>query len=201
MKKLLLSAVLLIFVMTGYVAGQNTVSGKVNDTAGQPLIGANVVVEGTTSGAVTDMDGNFSISTSASFPITLRISYVGYETMIIQVDNSDPVVITMSEGTLITDELIISASRRPEKLQEAPAAVSVIGSNEVSASGGAISPVRALINTPGVELQQQTGQRINLALRGSSGVFATDVFPMLDYRSLISPGLEFFDLGLAVFVA
>lgn len=56
-----------------------------------------------------------------------------------------------------------------------------------------MSPLRALINSPGVELQQQTGQRINIALRGASGIFSTNVFPMLDYRSLISPGLEYFD--------
>ena len=69
-----------------------------------------------------------------------------------------------------------------EKLQEAPAAVSIISGQKMSESGGSISPIRALINTPGVELQQQTGQRINIALRGSSGVFSTNVFPMLDYR-------------------
>jgi len=68
-----------------------------------------------------------------------------------------------------------------------------VNTKELSRSGGAITPIRSLINQPGVELQQQTGQRINLALRGSSGVFATNVFPMLDYRSLISPGVEFFD--------
>ena len=91
------------------------------------------------------------------------------------------------------DEVIISASRRAKKLQEAPSAVSVITAKQVTESGGSLSPLRALINTPGVELQQQTGQRVNIALRGSSGVFSTSVFPMLDYRSLISPGLEFFD--------
>ena len=91
------------------------------------------------------------------------------------------------------DEIIVSASRKAEKLQEAPAAVSVISARQLSQSGGSISPLRALINTPGVDLQQQTGQRINIALRGGSSVFSTNVFPLLDYRSLISPGLEYFD--------
>ena len=67
----------------------------------------------------------------------------------------------------------------------------MITQKNINASGGSVSPIRALINSPGVELQQQTGQRINIALRGSSGVFSTNVFPMLDYRSLISPGLEY----------
>ena len=56
------------------------------------------------------------------------------------------------------DEVIISASRKAEKLQEAPSAVSVITAKQVIESGGSLSPLRALINTPGVELQQQTGQ-------------------------------------------
>ena len=89
---------------------------------------------------------------------------------------------------------LLSPHREERKnYKRLPAAVSVISASEVASSGGSITPVRALINTPGVELQQQTGQRINLALRGSSGVFSTDVFPMLDYRSLITPGLELFD--------
>jgi outer membrane cobalamin receptor len=66
----------------------------------------------------------------------------------------------MVEGTYF-DEVIVSASRRAEKLQEAPAAVSVITQKNINASGGSVSPIRALINSPGVELQQQTSTQSN----------------------------------------
>ena len=122
----------------------------------------------------------------------MEVSYIGYGTKSIKVENDESLLIQIVEGTYF-DEVIISASRRAEKLQETPAAVSVITQKNINASGGSVSAIRALINSPGVELQQQTGQRINIALRGSSGVFSTNVFPMLDYRSLISPRLEYFD--------
>ncbi len=171
-----------------------TVSGTISDEAGNALIGANVVVKGTTTGAISDADGAFSLTYNGDFPFTLQISFIGYESQEIDIQSVvSNLRIRLKESVAYGGELVVSASRRPEKLQEAPAAVSVLSTEELAASGGAVTPLRALINTPGVELQQQTGQRINLALRGSSGVFATDVFPMLDYRSLISPGLEFFD--------
>lgn len=188
---LLLSALCLC---TAAIFGQNTVSGTVvsADDNG-PLIGANIIIEGTAEGTTSDFDGSFSFTTDRAYPLRLIISYVGHESQTLVISDGSPLSISLATASLLTDEVIISASRRAEKLQEAPAAVSVVNAKELANSGGAITPIRSLINQPGVELQQQTGQRINLALRGSSGVFSTNVFPMLDYRSLITPGIEFFD--------
>ena len=187
---------LLILVVSGLLSAQifaqNTITGNVTDDNGMPLANANVLIEGTTQGVVTDFNGNFTLVTNQTYPLNIKISYIGFAGQTITVEHSGSIQISLQAGNIF-DEVIVSASRRAEKLQEAPAAVSVLNAEELSNSGGAISPIRALINTPDVELQQQTGQRINLALRGSSGVFSTGVFPMLDYRSLISPGLEFFD--------
>tara|TARA_Y100000385_G_C13103572_1_gene646080 strand:+ start:1374 stop:4139 length:2766 start_codon:yes stop_codon:yes gene_type:complete len=187
----------LIFIfflfLTQYLISQNVISGTISADDGEPLIGANIIVKGSSDGTVTDIDGSFSFNTSSSFPMTLIASFVGFQTSSFTINDSSPIDIKLNTGNILADDVIISASRKAEKLQEAPAAVSVISAKDVAASGGSVTPIRALINTPGVELQQQTGQRINLALRGSSGVFSTDVFPMLDYRSLITPGLELFD--------
>lgn len=184
----------LFFLNLLCLTAQNQVQGVIYDADNdETLIGANVQIPGTSQGSVTDLDGAFSFTTSQPYPLMVKISYVGYQTQLVEVLSSDMLKIYIKSGSILTEEVIISASRRAEKLQEAPAAVSVISTKDVSSSGGSLAPVRALINTPGVELQQQTGQRINLALRGSSGIFSTDVFPMLDYRSLISPGLEYFD--------
>lgn len=185
----------LFVILTGSLSmaqAQKTITGTVS-SEGEPLIGANILISNTGEGTITDFDGSFTITTNQEYPISLSVSFIGYETQSLEVTDATPLNIQLVGARVLTEEVVISASRRAEKLQEAPAAVSVISTKQVSASGGSISPIRALINTPGVELQQQTGQRINLALRGSSGIFSTDVFPMLDYRSLISPGLEIFD--------
>ena len=171
---------------------QNTLTGRVLDDQGQPLHGATVIIKDSNNGAVTDALGQFNLSTQRSFPLEIEVSYVGFDHLTFTVENNLPQDYRLSFSNRF-DEIIVSASRKAEKLQEAPAAVSVISAKQVTASGGAISPIRALINSPGVELQQQTGQRINIALRGSSGIFSTNVFPLLDYRSLITPGLEYFD--------
>ncbi len=192
MKKL--STLILLLYAVFSLHAQNIINGNIIDQdSGDPMIGANVIIAGTSEGTISDFNGDFTFTTSQDFPLTLEISFIGFQTKEVSVMNSDKIGILMGAGSLLSDEVIISASRRAEKLQEAPAAVSVLSARDVSASGGAVSPIRALINTPGVELQQQTGQRINLALRGSSGIFSTNVFPMLDYRSLITPGLELFD--------
>ena len=182
----------LALIVTSFIFAQNTISGTVLDEDGNALFGASIVLKGTSNGTVSNEDGSFSLRTNAQLPIELEISFVGFETLSYTYNSFDAQTFRLNFGNRF-DEIIVSASRKAEKLQEAPAAVSVISAAQVSKSGGSISPVRALINSPGVELQQQTGQRIKVSLRGASGIFSTNVFPMLDYRSLISPGLEFFD--------
>ena len=175
-----------------FTFAQNTLTGRVLDDQGQPLHGATVIIKDSNNGAVTDALGQFNLSTQSSFPFEIEVSYVGFDHLTFTVENNLSQDYRLSFSNRF-DEIIVSASRKAEKLQEAPAAVSVISAKQVSTSGGAISPIRALINSPGVELQQQTGQRINIALRGANGIFSTNVFPLLDYRSLITPGLEYFD--------
>ncbi|WP_294139421.1 carboxypeptidase-like regulatory domain-containing protein [uncultured Sanguibacteroides sp.] len=71
--------VLIVIVSTIVVfAQQRTVSGKVVDSSGTPIIGANVVVKGTTIGTATDIDGNFSLNVPPGS--TLLVSYIGYAT-------------------------------------------------------------------------------------------------------------------------
>ena len=78
-KVLLLSA--LLMMCTFAFAQQGTVTGKVIDDLGEPVIGANVIVKGTTTGIITDVDGNFSLNVSDIKKNILVISFVGYNTV------------------------------------------------------------------------------------------------------------------------
>ena len=95
MKKLLtLIAVFASFTMWA----QTQVSGTVTDAEGQPLPGANIVLDGTT-GAVSDFDGNFSLSTDQQPPFTLTVSSVGFESTTVDVTSpSESLTIQLSEG-------------------------------------------------------------------------------------------------------
>lgn len=191
----LLKLLISILVMLGTVQlmGQGRISGIVTDEGGEPLLGANVIVVGATEGTITDIDGAFSFNTSQAFPLTLLVSFTGYNSQEIAIDapNSN-VNVTLSEGVLLGDDVVISASRKREKVQEAPASISVIGARKLESSPNPTDPTRNLINTPGVQIQQQSANRINISMRGGAGLFGTSVFPILDYRSLVGPGVGTF---------
>ena len=71
---------LLVALFCGFTAAwaQTNVKGSVVDQGQMPIPGANIIVVGTSEGAVSDFDGNFSLTTSKSFPLTLRITSIGY---------------------------------------------------------------------------------------------------------------------------
>ena len=76
---------LLLFVCSSGAFAQSKVTGKVVDASGEPIIGASVMVKGTSNGVVTDLDGNYSIS-NVPAGASLNISYVGYRTRTVAVD-------------------------------------------------------------------------------------------------------------------
>lgn len=185
----------LVCLISGSISmsAQSTIGGTVQDESGEPLIGANLIVKGTTDGTVTDFDGNFSFSTEASYPLVLMVSFTGYNTQEIELTSAtNNLSIVLSEGVLIGEDVVISASRKREKVQEAPASISVLTSRKLEATPNPTDATRNLINTPGVQIQQQSANRINISMRGGAGLFGTSVFPILDYRSLIGPGVGTF---------
>ena len=196
MKKIKLTSVFvlcLFFIGLISISAQSTVSGVITSVDGEGLIGANVVVEGTTEGTITDIDGSYTLSTSQNPPYNLVVSYTGFTSQTIQViSNNQTVSTSLAEGILFGEEVVVSASRRREKIQEAPASVSVLTSRKLEVSPND-NAARAIINEPGVYIQQQGAGRVNIQLRGDGGIFGSASFPILDYRSLSGPGLGTFD--------
>lgn len=88
------------------VLQQKAISGKVVDSKGESIIGANVMEKGTTNGTITDFDGNFSLKVSAKS--VLQISYIGYKTQEIPVSQLKAgAVITLKEDTEVMDEVVV----------------------------------------------------------------------------------------------
>ena len=82
-----------------------TVTGKIVDTKGEPIIGANVVVKGTTNGTITDFDGNFSIEAPSN--AVLQVSYIGYVPQDVPVGNRSALQIVIKEDTQNLDEVVV----------------------------------------------------------------------------------------------
>ena len=188
------SIILLLSIMCFGLSAQTTIRGVVtDDSTGEVLIGANVLVAGTSEGTITDVDGTFEINTSAALPVELEFSYTGYTSKTMSATSSNVGNISLLEGLLLTDEIVVSASRRREKIQEAPASISVVSARKMAASPASTNPARMLMSMPGVTIQQQSAERINIQLRGDGGLFGSATFPIIDYRSLSGPGLGTFD--------
>ena len=175
-------------ILFGSVYSQTQVSGSVMDADNmEPIPGVNVIIDGTNVGTVTDFDGNFVINTSQDAPLTLVISYVGYSAQRVNVTSSgQDINISLSAGQNL-EEVIISASRRAQKVTEAPASVSVISTREIENSAQVTEPTRILVSVPGVQIQQQTANSLNIEMRAGSGVFGTSTYLMRDNRGLITP--------------
>lgn len=179
--------------MSSSLAGQSSISGTIKDSFNEPLIGANVIIVGTGTGTVTDLDGNFTLSTPQSPPFDIELSYTGFTDKLLTITNANETLdIVLSEGILLTDQIVVSASRRREKIQEAPASISVLGERQLSVSAQ-VDPVRNMVNVPGVQIQQQSASKINISMRGQALLFNTDVFPIMDYRSLVGAGVGTFN--------
>ncbi len=185
---------LVVLLVAGtYLQAQTNLTGTVKDDSGEPLIGASILVEGTSSGTVTDFDGNFDLQTSATPPFNIIVSYTGYSSKTIAVNgSSNNLNIELVEGGINIEEVVVSASRRREKVQEAPASISVLNAKKLAVTSNATDPTRNLVNTAGVQIQQQSANRINISMRGGAGLFGTSVFPIMDYRSLVGPGIGTF---------
>ena len=182
---ILMSALLLLNI----IYAQTTINGNIVDNEdGTPIPGASVFILGSSNGSATDFDGNFSIITSEDLPIEIEISSLGYTSQVVNITSLDQELsIKLKMGSDFLDEIIISASRRPEKIVDAPASVSVISSRKIQNSAEAIDPMRHLMNVPGVTVQQQTANSMNIEMRAGNGLFGTAVLPLLDYRIISTP--------------
>ncbi len=192
MKKLQLTLAFIV-ITTTLLHAQTTITGVITDAeSGESLLGANVVIKGTTIGGSTDLDGKFSITYNAPLPWVLEVSYTGFTSKTIQVTNAQANIEIQLKPGLIGDEVVVSASRRREKVQEAPASITVLNARKLAASPND-NPIRNLISAPGINIQQQSAGRINIQLRGDNGLFGSASFPMLDYRPLVGAGTGTFD--------
>jgi iron complex outermembrane receptor protein len=84
-----------------------TVSGNVQDTQGMPVPGANIVIQGTTTGTITDMDGNYSLDAPENG--TLVFSFIGFNTQVIPVEGRSTINVTLEEESLGLDEVVVTA--------------------------------------------------------------------------------------------
>ena len=163
------------FVLSGVMAfaQTKTVTGTIVDEFGEPIIGANVLVKGTTNGAVTDIDGNYSI-TGVSATDELVVSYIGYASQTFPVGNQSTFNITMKEDGENLEEVVV-VGYGVQKKKDLTGSVSSIKSADIQnvAAANAMQAMQAKV--PGMDLQQSSGQAgagVSITMRGNRSISA-----------------------------
>ena len=151
---------------------QRTISGVVQDDSGESLIGASLLVKGTTSGTVTDIDGRFSLAVPANAEL-LVVSYTGFSTLEYPIGAASEVTITLAESASQLNEVVVTALGIRKEKKALGYSVATIGSgqveNRVESDVGRILRGKAA----GVDITQTSGvagSGTNIIIRGYSSI-------------------------------
>ena len=161
------------------------ITGEVIDASGVPIIGANIVVKGTTNGTITDMEGRFSLDVSDN--AVLQVSYIGYNTQTIVVGNQTQFSIKLSENTAALEEVVVVGYGTQRK-SDITSAVSVIDMKNIG-DIPSVDPSRLIMGqAPGVIVKQSSGtpgKELEITIRGtgslgadSKPLYVVDGFPI-----------------------
>ena len=188
MKKLLF-VFSLLFGAT--LIAQTTVTGKVVDQDGFPVSSANVLLLGKAEGTVADFDGNFTFSTKETPPFKLQISSIGYTNTTVDItSNNQQLNVVLNESSTALDEIVISASRTPERIFESPVSVERFGLKEIK-NTTAESFYGGLQNLKGIDINTNSLTFQSVNSRGFS-TFANNRFlQFVDGIDNSAPGLNF----------
>ncbi|MDD3543127.1 MAG: SusC/RagA family TonB-linked outer membrane protein [Petrimonas sp.] len=145
---------LMILSVSAQTGSTINVRGTVKDVAGEPIIGASILLQGTTSGVVTDYDGNFSIQAPGNG--TLVISYVGYITQTIAIQNRNSIEVILQEDMELLDEVVV-IGYATGSTRTISGAVEKVGREDMNA-GVIVNPLDALKGkVAGVNIQKTGG--------------------------------------------
>ncbi|MHA7841813.1 MAG: TonB-dependent receptor [Winogradskyella sp.] len=186
--KTILKLFTLLFCVASFA--QTTIKGKITDETGLPLPGANIVVVDTTIGTVSDFDGNYTLSVDQNPPFSIRVSYTGFEAQTIEITSSEQTVdVVLKEGNSL-DEVVISASRTPERIFESPVTVERFGLKEIK-NTTSIDFYDGLENLKGVDINTNSLTFKSINTRGFATFANTRFMQLVDGMDNSAPALNF----------
>lgn len=136
---------------------QKTINGKVLDATGEPIIGANVLVKGTTNGTITDIDGNFTLNVPTE--CVLQISYIGFNTQEIKVTSTtNDITVNLKEDSKTLEEVVVVGYGTQKKVNLS-GSLSTINVSELTESRPITNVSHALAGlAAGVNVQMSSNQ-------------------------------------------
>ena len=194
--KLLLYALVL---WAGVAFGaEGTLSGVVKGPEGEAIPGANIVLigdllPGGKIGTATGEDGRFRLEGLPAGEYQLSVTHIGYRPLTREgvgiVGGEQELMLTLETGIIFLDQNVVSASRRQEKVLEAPASVAVVEAHEIR-NRPALSVVEHVRDLPGVDFSQTGLAQSNVVVRGFNNVFSGALLTLTDNRIARVPSLR-----------
>lgn len=181
---------LFAFLLSVASFGQTVVKGTITDTNGQPIPGANIIVVGTSTGAVSDFDGNYIVNYAQDPPFSIEVSSVGFQNLVKQVTQKNQTLdFILVEGTEL-DEVVISASRTPERIFESPVTVERFGIKEIK-NTASIDFYDGLENIKGIDINTNSLTFKSINTRGFATFANSRFMQLIDGMDNSSPALNF----------
>lgn len=185
--------VLMIFLFLLGIAShaQILIQGTVTDKNNQPIPGTNVALVGKAEGTITDFDGNFSFSTSQEPPFRLRFSSIGFSNFVAEIASSNQTLsVILEDAPTLLDEIVVSASRTPERIFESPVSVERYGLQEIKNTSSE-SFYSGLQNLKGVDINTNSLTFQSINTRGFADFANTRFLQLVDGMDNSAPGLNF----------
>ena len=184
------------FLFTSNIAfGQSyKLEGEILDGSNKsPLAFANVVLEGTSMGSASDNEGRFKIENIEAGTYTVFASYMGYSTfkkeIIIPSKDNEKITILLEPEAIQLDEYVVTASRRRERIEDAPAAISIISKKEIRRESNT-NLGDYLKGTKGIDFTQSGVDSYNMTARGFNSAFSSRLLTLTDGRMANVPSLR-----------
>lgn len=178
---------MLLVILCATAHAQKVVTGNVKDAEGEPIIGATISVKGTGTGAVTDIDGNFSLSNVPS-GATIEVTYVGFRTKTIKADGRTTYAFQMEQDSKNLDELVV-VGYGTQKKRDLTGSLTTVKSDELTAIS-ASNPIQGLqgrVTGLSVTTNSRPGESPTLRIRGNGSISAgndplivVDGFPLMN---------------------
>ena len=189
-QRLFFFALLCVIAVGAYAQGK-TVSGTVLDQNGESVIGASVVVKGTTNGVITDFDGKFTLS-NVPADATIEISFVGYKTQSLPVKGRTTFNITMQEDSEMLDEVVV-VGYGVQKKSDVTGAMASVGAEELTSRpvNNAFEALQGKAAGVDITTNERPGEIGDVRIRGNrsltasnSPLYVVDGVPLMSESSI-----------------
>ncbi|WP_374549350.1 carboxypeptidase-like regulatory domain-containing protein [Flavobacterium sp.] len=187
--KIYLFIVTLFFCSISFA--QTTITGSVKDSKNEPIPGANIKMAGESAGTISDNDGNFTLKTSKKPPFEVEVSSVGYGAKKVKItSDSQKITVVLADEETKLDEIVVSASRTPERILESPVTVERMTAKEVKNTSSATF-YEGLENLKEVHFNTSSLNFKSINTRGFATVANNRFMQLVDGMDNSSPALNF----------